>query len=281
MKKILLLLTMSVAVLLAGCNLEGQPETVNQNTQESKQGNVSTPSQTSSVDEEDVKLIPATVIRVIDGDTVKIDLNGKEEDVRILLIDTPETKHPKLGVQPFGPEASDFAKKFFKQGSEVGVEIDVSERDKYGRLLAYLWVNGKDYGTEVLKQGLARVAYIYPPNTKKVDMYREVQKIAQSQAIGIWSVENYATDKGFNEEAVEGGSEQKSKKEVVETPSSSSSTIPDANGDGKCNDIKGNEGSSGNIYHIPGGASYEVTKAEQYFCTEQEAEVAGFRKSQR
>ena len=123
--------------------------------------------------------------------------------------------------------------------------------------------------------------YIYPPNTKKVDMYQAIQKDAQSQAVRIWSVENYATDKGFNEETVEGNNEQQPEKEVVETPSSSSSTIPDANGDGKCNDIKGNEGSNDNIYHIPGGASYEVTKAEQYFCTEQEAEATGFRKSQR
>lgn len=221
---------------------------------------------------------PATITKVSDGDTVKIKLsNGKEESVRLLLIDTPETVHPSKPVQPFGPEASAFAKEFFKVGDTVNVDIDVSERDKYGRLLAYLWKDGILYQDAIIEAGLARVAYVYAPNTAYVDSLRENQSIAQKKGIGIWSIENYASEQGFDD----GAESQAPVAPVKEAPAASGGTISDANGDGLCNDVKGNEGSGGNIYHVPGGSFYEKTKPEQTFCTEQEAVDAGFRKSQR
>jgi micrococcal nuclease len=141
------------------------------------------------------------VVRNIDGDTLKVRLkNGKEESVRFLLVDTPETKHPKLGVQLFGPEASAFTKQIAPVGKDITLELDVSEREKYGRLLAYVWVEG-----QLIEQGLARVGYIYAPNTKYVDYLREIQTKAQQAKRGIWSVENYATEKGFNTKKVEKG----------------------------------------------------------------------------
>lgn len=211
------------------------------------------------------KTIPAQVNRVIDGDTVEVKFNnGKKETVRLLLIDTPETKHPTLPVQPFGKEASAFAKKFFPVGSKVEVDIDVSERDKYGRLLAYLWKDGVMYQDAVLDAGLARVAYVYAPNTSYVDALRKTMERAKQAKKGIWSVEDYATDRGFVSE----------KSKAVKKTSKESKA--DAN---KGCSIKGNIGSGGKIYHVVGGRYYKMTKAETYFCSEKEAVSAGFRKS--
>jgi micrococcal nuclease len=145
------------------------------------------------------RMVKATVVKNIDGDTIKVKLeNGKEENVRFLLIDTPETKHPKLGVQPFGPEASAFIKRMAPVGKEVTLEFDVSDREKYGRLLAYVWVDGQMLNRMIVEQGLARVGYIYAPNTKYVDYLKEAQTKAQQAKRGIWSIENYATDKGYD-----------------------------------------------------------------------------------
>ncbi|MDQ0226888.1 thermonuclease family protein [Metabacillus niabensis] len=71
--------------------------------------------------------IDAEVIKVIDGDTIKVRVNGKEETVRLLLIDTPETVHPTKPVQPFGVEASNFTKEKLT-GKDVQLEMDVGER---------------------------------------------------------------------------------------------------------------------------------------------------------
>lgn len=148
------------------------------------------------------KRIQAKVITPIDGDTIKVQLNGKEETIRLLLIDTPETHHPKLGEQPYGKEASNFTKSLV-EGKTVELEQDVNNGpDKYGRLLYYVYVDGKSIQEQLLQKGLARVAYIYVPNVKYVDKYREIQGKAQKAGVGIWSVENYAKEDGFHPEVV-------------------------------------------------------------------------------
>ncbi|MED2970894.1 thermonuclease family protein [Fictibacillus sp. B-59209] len=223
-----------------------------------------------------VKGMPATVTYVVDGDTLDVKFkNGKTERIRMLLIDTPETKHPRLGVQPFGPESSKFTKTQLT-GKKVGVELDVSERDKYGRLLAYIWIGKQNFNQLLLEKGLARVAYVYPPNTKYVDQFRATQEKAQKAGVGIWSIENYAQQDGFHTNSknstsngtVSGGSQTNKQNTQVKKPEKPK---------GSCN-IKGNQ--SG-IYHMPGGQYYDRTKAEVMFCSEAEAQKAGYRKSQR
>jgi micrococcal nuclease len=144
-------------------------------------------------------LISAKVTKVVDGDTIEVTFDGRSEKVRLLLVDTPETVHPNKPVQPFGPEASKFAKETLSD-QLVGIEIDVSERDKYGRLLAYVWIGDQIFNEMLLERGLARVAYVIPPNVKYVDRFREVQSKSQQEGIGIWSLENYAQEDGFNYE---------------------------------------------------------------------------------
>jgi micrococcal nuclease len=148
-------------------------------------------------EEDNRRLLDAKVTRVVDGDTMKLTIDGKKETVRLLLVDTPESVNPNIPEpQPFAIEASNFAKKMLTN-KDVQIELDVSERDKYGRLLCYLYIDGKMFNEILLEQGYARVAYVFAPNTKYVDQFRAIQDKAREKEIGIWSIENYAQDYGF------------------------------------------------------------------------------------
>ena len=276
-------LLLSITILV-GCESEDlntiQKE---ETTKETVQQETTATNKTEPVKEDEVtteteqpsnrNTVDVEVVSVTDGDTIKVRINGQIESVRFLLVDTPETKHPRLGEQPFGQEAKSFTKNML-EGKTVQLEKDVSDRDKYGRLLYYLYVDGKSVQEELLRNGLARVAYIYAPNTKYVDQYYAIQKEAQAKGKGIWSVENYVQEDGYHEEVIDGKQE-----EVVENKQSQQLT-------GDCK-IKGNISSSGDkIYHMPGQQYYDVTKidtskGEHYFCSPEEAEQAGFRASQR
>lgn len=202
--------------------------------------------------------IPVDVVSVIDGDTIKIDYEGKEETVRYLLIDTPETNHPRLGEQPLGPEATAENKRLIESG-EVSIEFDVGGRfDDYGRMLAYIYVDGESIQEQLLESGFARVAYVFPPNTRYLDAFEESEAMAKEAGIGIWEFSNYATDRGFEEDAYGKSSQKPAKSD-------------------NCR-IKGNINRSGDkIYHLPDESSYVQTNPEQWFCTEQQARDAGFR----
>ncbi|TFE02918.1 thermonuclease family protein [Jeotgalibacillus salarius] len=181
------------------------------------------------------------VTYVVDGDTLDVKLgDGSDERIRLLLIDTPETKHPTVGVEPYGPEASEFTSQL--EGEFVELELDVSERDRYGRLLAYVWHNEEMFNEKILAAGLARVS-VYPPNTRYVDEFKATEGEAQREELGIWSLENYKTDQT----------------------------------DESCT-IKGNVNSRGDkIYHTETSSYYEQTIPEEWFCSVEEAENAGFR----
>src|SRR5471030_347954 len=109
-----------------------------------------------------VARIDATVVHVSDGDTIDVDVGGRTERVRILGADTPETVDPRKPVQCFGPEASAHTKAHLS-GRAVRLEFDVERRDRYGRLLAYVLIDGGRYEDELLRRGLARLLVI-PPN---------------------------------------------------------------------------------------------------------------------
>ncbi|WP_173915920.1 thermonuclease family protein [Halobacillus sp. Marseille-Q1614] len=132
----------------------------------------------------------ATVTRVIDGDTIEVNMDGKTEDVRLLLIDTPETVHPSEPVQPYGPEASQFVKDTLS-GEEVRVKVGSEERDNYGRLLAYVYIDGETIQEKLLEKGLARTAYLYNDLTM-LDEFHAAQQKAIDSGNGVWSIEGYA-----------------------------------------------------------------------------------------
>jgi micrococcal nuclease len=118
-----------------------------------------------------------------------------------LLIDTPEDVSPSKPVEPFGYTAANYAKKVLPVGKHVYIEEGVSgyTRDKYGRLLAYLYITPHDmYNLDVVKKGYARVAYIYPPNTRHLNELQAAQNYAKGHHEGIWSIKNYVTSNGYN-----------------------------------------------------------------------------------
>ncbi|MFD3447424.1 excalibur calcium-binding domain-containing protein [Microbacteriaceae bacterium 4G12] len=167
-----------------------------------KETTVTPPPKPTTFELDGVKLdkpnvVTATVQSVIDGDTFKALVSGKEETIRLTLVDTPETVHPSKPVEPFGKEASDFTKEQLT-GQTIGLELDAQERDQYGRLLAYVWLGDKLYNALLVDKGFARVA-AFPPNTKYIDQFRTIQDHARQTKSNIWSLENYVTDSGFSD----------------------------------------------------------------------------------
>lgn len=146
----------------------------------------------------------AEIVRVVDGDTVIVKTNdGVEERVRLLLIDTPESVHPSKEKELFGEEASDYAKEMLQEGDVVTLEIGNPERDRYDRLLAYIWVDDVNFNQHMIEKGYARVGYVYEPNTKYLDEFRKAEQKAKKEKINIWSIEGYVTDDGFDMSVVQ------------------------------------------------------------------------------
>ncbi|MBO2943718.1 thermonuclease family protein [Paenibacillus sp. F411] len=224
-------------------------------------------------DQLDIAKAPVQLVRAVDGDTIRVEWQGQEENVRFLLIDTPETSHPQLGVQPYGPEAKDFTARMVEEADLLELEFDIGpNRDKYGRLLAYVYADGVMVQEALLQEGLARVAYIYPPNVRYVDKFNGLQQDSRNEAQGIWSVENYAQEDGFYPEHFDDTAAAE-----AEEPASKATPAEDKTPANGCS-IKGNINSKGDkIYHTPESRYYDATDPEAWFCSEQEAEAAGFR----
>lgn len=127
------------------------------------------------------------VVRVVDGDTIIIDLDGDEERVRLIGIDTPESVHPDEERNvPYGETASDFTKSML-EGKTVGIEFDAQERDQYGRLLAYVYLDGVMFNKTLLQEGHAKVT-TYPPNVKYVEDFTNLQERARAEGKGLWAL---------------------------------------------------------------------------------------------
>lgn len=214
----------------------------------------------------------AVVERVVDGDTIVVKRqNGVSEKIRMVLVNTPETKHPKKGVEYFGKEASAYTKKMLPAGKTVYLEKDVSERDRYSRLLRYVWINeptskidtkvltNNCFNAMLLANGFAQVS-VFPPDVKYVNEFRQIEKTAKDNNVGLW--------KG-------GVVDNKTSKKPIKKPSSKQ-TKPVGRGV-----IRGNRKSK--IYHMPGQASYDKISDKNLvlFETEQDAINAGYRKAKR
>lgn len=129
------------------------------------------------------------VSKVIDGDTLDIDMNGKTERIRLIGMDTPETVDPRKVVQCFGKEASGKTKEMLN-GKMVSIEADNSqgERDKYDRLLRYVYLeDGTFFNKHMIAEGYAH-EYTYQSNPYKYQMdFKEAEKQAREAAKGLWS----------------------------------------------------------------------------------------------
>lgn len=122
--------------------------------------------------------------RVVDGDTIVVEIEDKQEKVRLIGVDTPETVHPSKPVEYFGREASEFTK-LMVEGKKVRLEYDWQKRDKYGRLLAYVYL---EYGTflnaEIIKQGYGFAYTKYP--FKYLEEFRQYEREARENKKGLW-----------------------------------------------------------------------------------------------
>ena len=194
------------------------------------------------------------VARVIDGDTIEL-VGG--ERVRYIGIDTPETVDPRKPVMCFGHEASARNKELV-EGKEVRLVKDITDRDKYGRLLRYVYVGDLFINDALVREGYAHV-YTYPPDVAMNERFLAAEREAREAGKGLWSA-------------------------CKDKDSFAATTMPIQVGPNGCT-IKGNVNASGEkIYHTPGQKYYdkvkiESEKGEQWFCSEEEAQKAGWRKS--
>lgn len=230
-KTLLLSSVLSLSLFLGGCssldtilnsNVTQQSEALNKSKSEIPEGS-----------EE------ASVERVVDGDTMKLNLKNSNEVItlRLLLVDTPESVKPGMDPQAYAIEASNFAKEVLQVNDTVYIEYDSgSKTDRYGRHLGYLWYYSKEnnswqmFNKTIIEKGFARVGYIYSQK-KYLDTLNEAQDKAKNSKLNIWSVDGYVTDKGFDVDAY--------------NKNSSSSSIPN----------NYSENSSDRIVYVNGGTS--------------------------
>ncbi len=140
-----------------------------------------------------------TVTRVVDGDTLKIRYWGKEESIRLIGIDTPESRVNKKTkkdakrsgqdiktIIEMGKRATKYVESLVKPGDLITIEFDAQEKDRYGRLLGYVYLsNGKMLNEEIVKAGYANVMTI-PPNVKYQDRFLKAYKHARERKRGLW-----------------------------------------------------------------------------------------------
>lgn len=178
-KKSLIFVIFALAVL-GGKNMQ---ISVNTGVADTKKGPIS---QNQPPKRSQINLVITT--RVVDGDTIIVEIDGAQEKVRLIGVDTPEAVDPRKPVQCFGKEASSFTKNLL-EGKEVRLESDSSQgdRDKYGRLLRYVFLyDGTFINKEIISQGYGheytyRIPYRYQSDFKTAEL------TARTSQLGLWS----------------------------------------------------------------------------------------------
>lgn len=128
--------------------------------------------------------LEGTVVRVVDGDTIHVRIGERIEKVRYIGVNTPELHHPSKGEEPGGREAAEVNRELVN-ARRVRLELDVQERDRYGRLLAYVWVGDVMVNAELVRRGYAQVMTV-PPNVRHQDLFLELQRDARQAGRGLW-----------------------------------------------------------------------------------------------
>src|SRR5690242_16657227 len=131
-----------------------------------------------------------TVVRTVDGDTIYVRLAGGVEKVRYIGIDTPEVLHPTRGVEPGGRAETEVNRRLLGR-EPVRLETDVQLRDRYGRLLAYVWARRPEGGEPMVHAELVRLRYAavmtVPPNVRHAELFRKLAAEAREQRRGLWA----------------------------------------------------------------------------------------------
>lgn len=132
--------------------------------------------------------LDVSFVSCVDGDTANFILNGKEIKVRFLAVDTPETSHPTKGEEPYGKEAKKYTCNSLTKAKNIQLEFDdgSEKKDKYGRYLAWIWVDDYLLQDNLIKEGLAEVAYLYG-DYKYTGLLQDHEAIAKLNKVGKWS----------------------------------------------------------------------------------------------
>ncbi len=221
----------------------------------------------------------AWVTNTIDGDTIEIEIGGNTYKLRLIGMNTPEIHHPNKGVEFFGKEAYEFTQKTLKN-KEVYLEKDVSETDKYQRLLRYVWltlpkdpenptydeVKNQSLNGILVRDGYAN-AVTFPPDIKYADYLAKIEKEAKSENKGLW-----------NEEARSKWEKEKNSPENkwVRTTKQITNRGNTYTADTTQGPVKGNRKSR--KYHVQGQQGYDKISINNvvWFNTKEEAEAAGY-----
>src|SRR5262245_55126126 len=130
---------------------------------------------------------PGTVLRAVDGDTLVVRLGARDEKVRLIGVDTPESVDPRRPVEAYGKEASAFTKRL-AEGKSVRLqgETGTGDRDKYGRLLRYVLLpDGTLLNAEIVRQGYGHAYLRYP--FARMDEFRALEREARARGLGMWA----------------------------------------------------------------------------------------------
>jgi len=221
------------------------------------------------------KTLVGQVMTVVDGDTIQVRLGDRTENVRYIGVNAPELHHSTKNEEPGGREASE-ANRRLVDGQTVRLELDMQERDRYGRLLAYVYLGDMMVNAEMVAQGYAQVMTI-PPNVRHQDLFLKLQREARLLQIGLW--------RGTGPPPPERRASAPLASSLAQTVESRPGVFPqDSWTCPLSHPIKGNfTPHSGErcIYHTPGGEFYSRTKPERCYVTGEDAVKDGCRRSRR
>lgn len=241
----------------------------------------------------------AKVSRVVDGDTIEVVYDGHAYKLRLIGVNTPETKHPQKGVEFFGKEASAFTEEKLN-GKDIYLEKDVSDTDRYQRLLRYVWltppkdplnptyeeVRDNSFNGVLVRDGYAN-ASTYPPDVKYSEWFSKIEAEARNNNKGLWNESARAEWEAVN--VVQAQPQQQAAPAANPTQQGGWTQVTREAKAGKNTyiadvtqgPIKGN--SKSRIYHVQGQQGYDKISVDNvvWFNTVEEAQAAGYRAAQR
>lgn len=128
----------------------------------------------------------ATLVRVVDGDTLVVELDGQEERIRLLNIDTPETVHPQRPVECMGPEATERMEELVSPGAQLTLKFDEERTDQYDRLLAGVFLDAVFINEQMARDGFGAPVH-YAPNDRFLDQIEEAWAEAEADGVGVFA----------------------------------------------------------------------------------------------
>lgn len=199
-KSVPIILAVILYLIFSNTGEESKPATIDSSDIEVT--TVTNSTSTITPDEAEKKtgnqLQQVSYVKINDGDTFTVNVNGKDERVRLLMVDTPEMNYDKGEPMYYAEEAKAFTEKLLKNANKIELLADKGpERDDYERLLAYIFIDGKLLQEALLENGFATMRYVNKPNNTLEQELRAVQKTAEQKKLNVWSIEGYVENNRF------------------------------------------------------------------------------------